>query len=171
MGNSKVVAWTFIVVGALIGTLGTLWGIANINEGNFEMTGFLLLQVPLAAIVALMVGGGLYTLQNAKRESVAMAAVEKQRALLNMLQTRGELSIREAALELNTSVDSVKNDIYDLVGKGLFSGYVNWDEGVLYSREARTMRQSGQCPNCGGELKLVGKGVIQCPWCGSEIFL
>ena len=29
----------------------------------------------------------------------------------------------------------------------------------------------GKCPNCGGQLELTGKGVISCPFCGSEIFL
>jgi DNA-directed RNA polymerase subunit RPC12/RpoP len=31
--------------------------------------------------------------------------------------------------------------------------------------------QTGKCPNCGGELQIAGKGVIKCPYYGSEIFV
>ncbi len=31
--------------------------------------------------------------------------------------------------------------------------------------------RSLNCPNCGGEVALGGKGLIVCPYCGAEIFL
>ena len=31
--------------------------------------------------------------------------------------------------------------------------------------------KSGKCPNCGGDLQFAGKGLIVCPFCGSEVFL
>jgi tRNA(Ile2) C34 agmatinyltransferase TiaS len=61
--------------------------------------------------------------------------------------------------------------LHELVGMGLFAGYVNWDEGMLYSRQASELRQLSQCENCGGQLELAGKGVIRCPYCGTEYFL
>jgi DNA-directed RNA polymerase subunit RPC12/RpoP len=33
------------------------------------------------------------------------------------------------------------------------------------------MREGKKCPNCGGEQAFAGKGVITCPYCGSELFL
>jgi tRNA(Ile2) C34 agmatinyltransferase TiaS len=54
---------------------------------------------------------------------------------------------------------------------GVFSGYVNWDEGTLYSEQASELRNMTQCKNCGGNLTLAGKGVIKCPFCGTEYFL
>jgi tRNA(Ile2) C34 agmatinyltransferase TiaS len=65
----------------------------------------------------------------------------------------------------------VQNQVHALVGMGVFSGYVNWDDGVLYSAEAANLRDLERCKYCGGELKLVGKGVISCPFCGTEYFL
>jgi tRNA(Ile2) C34 agmatinyltransferase TiaS len=79
--------------------------------------------------------------------------------------------VAEVALELNATRDQVKDYIYDLVGKGLFTGYINWEEGVLYSKQASELREGRKCPNCGGELELVGRGVISCPYCGTDIFL
>jgi DNA-directed RNA polymerase subunit RPC12/RpoP len=87
-----------------------------------------------------------------------------------MVLTQGQVRVAEAALELSASRDQVKEWIYDLVGKGLFTGYINWDEGVLYSKQASEMG-TNKCPNCGGQLELAGKGVVRCPYCGTEIFL
>jgi DNA-directed RNA polymerase subunit RPC12/RpoP len=52
----------------------------------------------------------------------------------------------------------------------LFSGYINWDDGVLYSKQASQLK-TGTCPNCGAKLELAGKGVVKCSACGSEVFL
>jgi DNA-directed RNA polymerase subunit RPC12/RpoP len=61
--------------------------------------------------------------------------------------------------------------VRDLVGKNLFSGAINWKDGILYSKQASELKADRKCPNCGGQLELVGKGVIECPFCGSEVFL
>jgi DNA-directed RNA polymerase subunit RPC12/RpoP len=100
-----------------------------------------------------------------------MAEVEKEQKLLGMIQTQGQISISEAAIELDVDRSQVEDWIYDLVDKRLFAGYVNWDERMLYSRDASQMRGQNRCPNCGGEVELAGKGVVKCPYCGVEIFL
>jgi DNA-directed RNA polymerase subunit RPC12/RpoP len=105
-----------------------------------------------------------------RSEEAAIAEVQKEKRLLNMVATQGEVSIGEAALELDVSRDQIKAWVYDLVGKGLFSGYINWDDGLLISRRAAELR-GNKCPNCGGQVELSGKGVVSCPYCGSEIFL
>lgn len=125
-----------------------------------------------AAVVVLpLVGVGAFMLWRGGQEAKAMAAVQQQRKLLDMVKTRGQMAISDLALELNTGREAVQHIIYDLVGKGLFSGYVNWQEGVLYSRQASQMREQTKCQHCGGQLELAGKGVIRCPFCGTEYFL
>ncbi len=121
-------------------------------------------SLPLAA-------AGAWFFVKGRGEAADFAEVEKEKKILNMVVTQGQVSVAETALELDASRDQVKEWIYDLVGKGLFSGYINWDEGMLYSKQASQMREGKKCPNCGGELALAGKGVVTCPYCGTDIFL
>jgi len=124
---------------------------------------FLVLVVPL-------VGIGGYLFVRGRQEEAQLAKVKKERRLLNIVETQGQVRISELVFELQADVDQVKAWIYDLVGKGLFTGYINWDEGVLYSREISQLR-TNRCPRCGGEVELSGKGVVRCPYCGTEVFL
>ena len=74
-----------------------------------------------------------------------------------------------ASIELGVTRDETKQIVYDLVGKQLFSGYVDWKEQILYSVDSSKLK-TGKCPNCSGELEIVGKGLVKCPYCGSEVF-
>jgi DNA-directed RNA polymerase subunit RPC12/RpoP len=87
-----------------------------------------------------------------------------------MVQTQGKVDIANASIELGSTRDEVRELIRNLVGKQLFSGYVDWDGGVLYSVEASKIKD-GTCPKCGGKIELAGKGIVKCAYCGSEVFL
>ena len=100
-----------------------------------------------------------------------MAKVQAQRRLLDIVTTKGTVSVPDLVLDLNSTKEQVQRDLYELVGRGLFSGYVDWDKGLLYSVDASKLQGQRVCPNCGGTLELAGKGLIKCPYCGVEIAL
>lgn len=168
MNTGKVIGIILIVVGAAICLLGAAWVGASSRD---LASGAMVLGVGLTFILAApLVGVGAFLLVRGQREATEFAEVEKERKLLGMVKTQGQVSVSDVALELDASRDRVKGWLYDLVDKGLFAGYVNWDEGTLYSRDAAQLR-GNKCPNCGGTVELAGKGVVKCPYCGAEIFL
>lgn len=124
-----------------------------------------------AAVLILPLAAGAFMIWKGGQEAAADARADKQRQLLNMVKTRGQVAISDLAIEMDASRDDVQAMLHDLVGKGLFSGYVNWDEGMLYSRQASQLRERSTCEVCGGQLELAGQGVIRCPYCGTEYFL
>jgi len=88
------------------------------------------------------------------------------------VKSRGQVRVDDLALEMNISRDEIKDIVHRLVGLQVFSGYINWNEGgVLYSQDASQLRELDKCKNCGGEIKLAGRGVATCPFCGTEYFL
>ena len=112
-----------------------------------------------------------YLLVPGQQEAVVAESAGKQRKMLGMIKAKGQVDIADLAIELHTGRDDVKDMLYELVNMGLYSGYINWDEGKLYSSEASELRTLDRCKNCNGQLELAGKGVIRCPYCGTEYFL
>jgi len=113
---------------------------------------------------------GWYDAQHGRVYS-ASALRERQVRIAAIIEARAQIRLEDLTRELNAPRDLVRTWIYELVKRGEFTGYINWDEGLLYSAEARRLTEAGKCPYCNGELSLAGKGVIRCGYCGSEIFL
>lgn len=172
-GGGRVVGIILIVFGIAAIGIAAIWALAEMASGNALTAGGAALALGLVffLVTAPTVGVGAYLLVKGQRESAELAEVDKQRKLLNIVLSRGQASISDLVLELNTTTDQVKAWIYDLVGKGLFSGYINWNDGILYSKQAGSIRETKKCPNCGGQMQFGGKGVITCPYCGTDVFL
>lgn len=170
IGQGRTIGLILTVLALVIGLAVTGWLFSGLVEGRLYRSGLLLGLVLVMVIVLPLMGAGIFLFVQSRSEARELAEVAKEKKLLNMVQTQGKISVSEAAIELGLSRDAVKNYIYDLVGKGLFTGYINWDDGVLYAKSAAEMRTT-KCPNCGGERELVGQGIVKCPYCGSELFL
>lgn len=150
----------FFLIGALLLTLEL--------SPSGRMLGFALFT---AIIVLPLVGVGVFLVVRGGKEAAQMAEIKKQRELLGIIKAHGQIDIDEAVLNLGSTRDKVKEMLHDLVSKGLYSGYINWSKGQLYSSEASQLRDLENCKNCNGVLELAGKGVTYCPWCGTEYFL
>ncbi|MFN8373529.1 MAG: hypothetical protein U0694_11730 [Anaerolineae bacterium] len=169
--NGRLVGIILTVIGFGVAVIAGLWLAVQVSSGQLEAGG-MVLGAGLAFIpVALLVGAGIYLYVRGGAEAKEESTMRQQRQLMDIVKSRGQVSVNDLALEMGISVDTVKNMIHDLVGLQVFSGYINWNEGTLYSSEAAKLRDLKQCKNCGGEIKLVGKGVVACPFCGTEYFL
>jgi hypothetical protein len=171
MSSGRLVG-ALLLGGALLACLvGSAVIVPRYFAEELTLTAMFLGLALVAVIVLPLAGGGVYMLVRGGQEAKSDVVAQKQRRLLDMVTTRGELPISDAAVELQLPRDEIKNWIYRLVGLGVFTGYINWDDGVLYSAQASQLRNMTNCKKCGGEVKLAGKGVVKCPYCGTEYFL
>jgi hypothetical protein len=169
--NGRLLGIILTIVGFGVAVIAGLWLAVQASSQLVE-PGALVVGAGLAFIpVALLIGAGIYLYVRGGEEVKEESTMRKQRQLLDIVKSRGQVGINDLALELGMSVDVVKNMIHELVGLQVFSGYINWNEGTLYSSDAAQLRELKQCKNCGGEIKLVGKGMVACPFCGTEYFL
>jgi DNA-directed RNA polymerase subunit RPC12/RpoP len=166
MNVGRVLGVILIIAGLLVFVVGAAASLTSARTTGGRAVG-LAISAVLAAPLA---GIGVFMLIRGQREEAAMAIAQQQKKILGMVRAQGRVGIAEAALDLGVGRDQIKDYVYDLVEKRLFTGYINWDDGDLISVDAAKM-ETNKCPHCGGGLELAGKGVVECPYCGAEIFL
>lgn len=169
--SGRVVGLLLLGAGVILGILAGTYFLLGVHEGRLTSSAAVFGGILAACVVIPLLAGGIYFLFKGQAEARDISRVSEQRQLLDIVLTRGQVSIGDIVLELHSTKDKVQRDLEELVGRGLFSGYVDWNKGVLFSVEASKLQGRQTCPNCGGPLELAGKGLIKCPWCGAEIFL
>jgi hypothetical protein len=169
MNTNRLIGIILLVVGLGIGLIAVAWLFTN--DDLTDSARILGLGLALLVLVAPLAGGGIYLLFSGGQEAARAQVAARQRQLLNIVQSRGQVAISDLAVEMQLARDDIRDTVHALVGLGVFSGYINWDEGVLYSAQASQLRELEACRNCGGEITLSGKGVATCRFCGTEYFL
>ena len=173
MSLGRITGIILIVIAILIflaatALLGTQFFTEETASAGGQVLGLVLVFIcavlPIAAI-------GVYLLIRGQAEEKKAAKARQERKILNMVLAQGKVTFSDVSIELGISRDETEDLIRELIGMQLFTGAVNWNDGILYSEEASQLKADRRCPNCGGELELAGKGMIKCPWCGAEVFL
>ncbi len=171
MNLGRVVGILMIIGGAVIFGFGVLFMVGQSASGDLN-TGGAIIGLALASVPALVLAGfGVVVLTRSRQEEEWSEERAELRKILDIVESKGEVQISELVLELGTSRKEVQDQIHSLVGMGLFSGYINWDEGTLYSFEASNIHDLQRCKHCGGEVHFAGKGVLRCRHCGTEYFI
>ena len=171
VGSGKTLGLVLMIGGAVLllafgGWVVTALGSSETTRGGATL-GILLALIVIAPIL----GVGIYLFRKGGQEQQEFAQVQKEKQILNAVLTRGQVTITELVAEMQLPREDIESMIHDLVGKQLFSGAINWDKGILYSVESQKLTGDSKCPNCGGDLVFAGKGLIVCPYCGSQVFL
>ena len=171
MSGTKTLGHALLAVGALwlLGAAAVF--LSSFATGSIDLPaallGIVMFGGPLA--VGLGIAGALLVVKG-KRDGASMADAKFERRVLDLIEARGTVTTHELAQDLGAIAEEVEDAVRDLVGKRLFTGFINWDAHSIYS-EAAAHIESGACPNCGGKLDLAGKDLAACPYCGTEIFL
>jgi DNA-directed RNA polymerase subunit RPC12/RpoP len=171
IGSGRIVGLGLMIGSAVLFLAFAVWALTALNTSETSAGGMTLGLLLALVVLAPIFGVGAYLLRAGTTESAQHAVVQQERKLLNIVLTQGQVTIPELVAELQLPRETVEDMIRSLVGKQLFSGAINWQKGVLYSVESQALTDSRKCPNCGGELRFAGKGLIVCPYCGSEVFL
>jgi hypothetical protein len=164
--RTRIIGFVLMLVGLGVAAwlaAGTAEAASQDRSVTGHILGFVLFCLPFFAV-------GLYLLLISRGEVRSEDRADKQRIILNAVMTRGRVGVADLAIECNLTREQVRDHIYDLIGKDLFRGYVNWEKGELVSAEAAHVK-ADTCPNCGGKVELAGKGLVRCPYCGTETYL
>ncbi len=171
MNQSKLVATIVVIAGLLWMIVMAAFFYSGLQSGKLDISAALLGLILFAGVpagAAFAIAAVLYA--RGARDDRQLRNLRLEQAVLQRVSTRGEVMLGDIVTELGVSKQQVEQAIYSVVGKNLFTGYVDWKTGRLISVEASQL-PTDRCPNCGGEMELAGKGVARCAHCGSETFL
>jgi DNA-directed RNA polymerase subunit RPC12/RpoP len=171
VGSGRIVGLGLMIGSAVLFVAFAAWAGTALATSETTSGGMVLGLVLALVVLTPIFGIGGYLFRSGTAEQSQFAVVQQERKILNIVLTQGQVSIAELVAELQQPRDVVEGMIRNLVGKQLFSGAINWEKGILYSVESQALTDGRKCPNCGGDLKFAGKGLIVCPYCGSEVFL
>lgn len=171
MNGTRLIGVVLGVIGLGVALIAGLWLALQVSSGDLTSGGAVVGAFLTFIPVGLLVGFGIYLFNRGDIESKEESEMLKQRQLLDIVKSRGRVTIPDLALEMQVNAVKLKDMVHQLVGLGVFSGYINWDEGTLYSAEVASLKTLSQCNNCGGEISLVGRGIVRCRFCGTEYFL
>lgn len=171
MNQGRLVGLILMAVGAGLTVMAGLFLAVRTGEEDATMLGTVLGAGLAFMIVAPLIGFGFFMWVKGGQDAEQESEMQRQRQLLDIVKSRGQVRVDEVALEMSVPVDSVKNMVHQLVGLQVFTGYINWDDGILFSSEASKLRDLENCQKCGGRIQLAGRGIVQCPFCGTEYFL
>ena len=171
IGGGKTVGLILMIVSAALLLAFGAWVLTVFSTEETTRGGAVLGLLLAVGVMAPLFGIGAYLFRKGGQEQREYEQVAKEKQILNAVLTRGQVTVNELVVEMQLPQEEIEQMIHHLVGKQLFSGAIHWPQGVLYSVESQKLTGDSKCPNCGGDLKFAGKGLIVCPYCGSQVFL
>ncbi|MFN8530778.1 MAG: hypothetical protein U0670_19405, partial [Anaerolineae bacterium] len=149
MNTSRLSGIVLTVIGIGVALAAGLWLATQVSSQALTAGGALIGGVLAFVPVALLIGFGVYLFLRGGSEAKEESTMHLQRQLMDIVKSRGQVAVSDLALEMKVPADTVRDLVHQLVGLQVFSGYANWQEGVLYSSDASKLRELTKCKNCG----------------------
>ncbi len=170
-GSGKILGVILIVLGIGICFLASIFVGSGYASGELQLGGAVLGGVLFGALpLLLFASAGIFLWVRGRAEERTLSAIRRNERILGLIQSQGQVSLGTLMVEMEMSRTEIQSVMYDLVHQGLFTGFIDWDQLIFYSREAAQVG-SNECPNCGGVRELVGKGIVKCPYCGVALLI
>lgn len=168
-GSGRTVGFVMLSSAIMVACSGTISSTAffvliPFSGSRNMMIGSLLLATPFMGLGAFLYWRGKKTLSE-------LAIIQHQKRLLFMLKQQEYVRINDVGCALGKSPSYVQYLIHDLVAKGLFHGYLDRTEGLLFPRWSGSLRGLKKCPICAGKQEFTRKRTIDCQHCRAQIFL
>lgn len=130
----------------------------------------LISAVIIFLLIAPLFGFGIYRYAKSTQEERTSLAeeMEKPRQLLDILKEKGQADIRFLSDELHSNPEEIKAMIADLTALQLFSGIVNWEDGLIAMVDPDLLQLIDICKNCQNPIEIKEATVTICTHCGTE---
>lgn len=135
-----------------------------------DTTSLLISATIVFLLIAPILGFGIYRYAKSTQDERISTAeeMEKPRQLLDILRERGQADISSLSQELDASPDEIKTMIDDLISLELFSGIINWDDGIIAIIDSNVLGLIDACKNCQNPIEMKEQTVTICTHCGTE---
>jgi hypothetical protein len=172
LGSGRTVGLFVIGGGVLFACTGMVFTALTVRVSSNMASSWMVAGFILSLIIPYpIIRFGVRRFNRGQKILQELSTIKKQKKLLIMVKDQGQVNIHDAARALRVDSNEVKRLVYDLVGKQLFHGYINWDNSVLYSKHAVLLQGATHCPSCGAEQHFSGRGILQCHHCKAQVFL
>lgn len=126
-----------IALGFIVAAAAGLWFAVQIVQGTMEPGEAARAAVLLFIPVGTLVLAGIYLRTRQKSVVEPESMVEKQRHLVDLLNVRGTVPVSEMAAALQVDEGTLRELVEQLIRLEIFTGQVDWDNGVMYAAPAR----------------------------------
>ncbi len=92
----------------------------------------------------------------------------REKRFLNIMQVQRQMRVLALAGVLKMSSEELKEYVHEIASAGLFTGYADWDGGLIYAKGSEEMAE--ECPKCKAAREEDGGSMATCPSCGVELF-
>src|SRR5712692_5907680 len=100
VGSGKLAGLILIGIAVIVELLAVLWLFGNVAEGKLQPAAFVL-GIGLAQVRAVpMFAGGGFLIIKGRQEAADFAEMDKERRILDIVQTQGKVKISDLALQL-----------------------------------------------------------------------
>lgn len=128
--SRKSTGIVLIVLGFIgVGVAG-LWLAGQAAQGSWNGRDLMFNAVAVFVPVTLLVGAGIFLYMSDKEAPEPSSMVYAQRQLMDILNSRRQVTFDEVAVELDISPQMVR----ELLALEVFGGEVDWECSVLYAR-------------------------------------